>query len=264
MFSNLIRSDRETGRSVERLKTVINQRTLSDVYGVFDNLPGLRGLWTAASVDQAGAMYDRSGQGRTLTYTGNPTLNLYNNLVPYWDYDGTGDYHARVDEAGLDVLGTETSIVAALRGMTMGGWFWFDRLANAEALISKLGAAGQFSHQLIVQADNTFRALVSGDGTATVTVASTVTHTIDQWYFVIQRFDPSTSLEVIVNGVAAINTTSIPASIFGSTAPFNIAGQNSGSALLDGRCALAFLCGTVLPDELIQHLFHSSQVVFDV
>lgn len=263
MFSNLIRSDRETGRSVERLKTVVNQRTLSDVYGVFDNLPGLRGLWTAASVDQAGAMYDRSGQGRTLTYTGNPTLNLYNNLVPYWDYDGTGDYHARPDEAGLDITGTETTIATTLRGLTMGGWFWFDRLATVEGLIAKNAASPGSQTQFVVLADNTFRMLVSLDGTATTAVISTVTHGTGAWYFAVGRFVPSTSLDVYVNGVKATNTTSIPASIFNGSGALNIAAQATFNHL-DGRCALAFLCAAALPDELIQHLFHSSQVVFDV
>lgn len=261
-FRKLLGADRESAKAIEKIKAGLGRRTLGDVYGPFENLPGMRGLWTAASIDQAGLVFDRSGQGRSLTMVGNPTVNDYNNLVPFWDYDGN-DYHSRVDEAGLDITGTETTIKTALRGLTLGGWFWFDRLATVEGLIAKHAAAPNAQYQLIAQADNTFRMLVSLDGTATTTVSSTNTHGIDSWYFVVGRFDPSAELAVFVNDTSTINTTSIPASIFNGTGGLNIGAQATLNPM-DGRCALAFLCAAKLSDNLIKHLFTSSRVVFGV
>ncbi|NJO31403.1 MAG: hypothetical protein HC874_30490 [Richelia sp. SL_2_1] len=67
-----------------------------------------------------GNVYDLSGQGRTLTYNGNPTFN-YTGLVPYVSLDGTGDFLSRADETDLDILGTETIYNSAVRGLTLGG-----------------------------------------------------------------------------------------------------------------------------------------------
>lgn len=247
----------------EHLRARRHSRSLADLYGPFDNLPGMRGLWTAASVNEAGLMYDRSDQLRHLTLNGNPTVNIYDNLVPYWDLDGTGDFFRRTDEAGLDILGTETMIAAALRGLTVGGWFWFDVLGAQDELITKHGAAGNRSWRLASPSTNQLRWQVSPDGTTLRTVDSTIARTIDGWLFVVGRFIPSTERAIYVNGTWTKTTSSVDAALFNSTATLDIGADATGAGPLDGRCALAFLCAAALPDVLVKHLYQESHWFFD-
>lgn len=270
-FRKLLGADRETSKAVEKIKAGLGRRTLGDVYGPFENLPGMRGLWTAASVDSSGIMYDRSTQGRSLLYNGNPTISIYNNLIPYWSYDGTGDFHSRNTDSGTEITGLETTIAAAYRGLTFGGWFWLDaQLGGGTPLISKFLTTGNQRSYMLYSVTGSFPGrltmLVSADGTVTTTVTSPANNTFAQgeWFFAVGRFTPSTELACFLNGVKTINTTSIPASIFASTAGFNQFGFNTGSVVSNGHCALTFLCAAALPDELINHLLVSSRVVFDV
>lgn len=239
--------------------------TGSEVSDWFMNLPALRGLWAAGSADAGGGMYDRSGQSRHLTYNGNPTLNIHNSLVPYWDYDGTGDFHSRTDEAGLDVLGTETYVASSIRGLTLGAWCWTDTALADQSIAGKWNGTGnQRAYVLNWNTTNNISGSVSLDGTAVVTVTSTVTTAISGWYFSVLRLTPSTELALFVNGVETDNTTSIPASIFANTADFQIAARNAGTVVLNGRVALTFLCAAALPDELLTYLFERTRGAFGV
>lgn len=258
---------RQLENAVDRDRGVAGGPTLGEFYGSYFGLAGLRGLWLPGSADNTGAVYDRSGQGRTLTYNGNPTIGVHNNLVPYYDYDGTGDFHSRADEAGLDILGTETYIATALRGLTLGGWFYWSSAVKAgdNGLVSKyLSAGNQKSYVLYTNGgDSEARMIVSVDGITGTEVDSTIVLTTGKWYFIWGRFVPSTSLAVSVNNNANINTSTIPASIFNSTAAFNIAGFGGGS-VNNCRCALAFLCASALSDELLTYLWYRGRVLFGV
>lgn len=239
--------------------------TLGEFYGQFLGLPGLRGLWYPGSQDQTGAIYDQSGQGRTLTYNGNPTLAAYNDLVPYEDYDGTGgDYHSRADEAGLDITGTETTIASALRGLTLGGWFYpTSLLSGSRGLIGKYAAANH-SYLLHTSGGGTgWSFLVSTDGTNDVSVTHATAPTTGAWHFVVARFTPSAELSLYVDGVETVNTSSIPASIYSGNGALNIMGFNAGN-VSQGYCALAFLAAAAWPDELVNMLWQRSRPLFSV
>jgi hypothetical protein len=203
-----------------------------------------------------------------MTYTGNPTYNIYNNLVPYIDLDGTGDYLARADETDLDILGTEAINASSVRGLTLGGWFWFDALSGgtARGIIGKNVVTGnQRSYVIFITVADVFQFAVSVDGTATTTVNSTVTPATGQWYFMVGRFIPSTEISIFVNGTETPNTTSIPASIFNSTAAFEIGRFLANNAnVIDGRATFCFLSMNALPDAWIFSLFEQSRVLFGV
>lgn len=236
--------------------------TLAELYADFKGLPGLRGLWYPGSVDSTGALYDQSGQGRTLTYNGNPTLNIYGGFIPYYDYDATGDCHTRADEAGLDITGTETTIASALRGMTLGGWFWFDSL-SISAVMAKFGTvAGDRSYFLRTDGSNAMQFGIN-DGASAKTVSSAATQATGQWYFVVGRFTPSTEMAIWLNGVKATTTSSIPASVTSGGAQFELARLNSTNGqLIDGRIALAFLCAAIVGDDQISHLWERTRRFF--
>lgn len=243
------------------------QYQLGDAVSRFQALPGLVGFWPMSSVQRStGNAYDLSDQGRTLTYNGNPTYNIYNNFVPYIDLDGTGDYLSRADETDLDILGTETIYNAGVRGLTFGGWFWADGVAAAnQGLIGKYNATTGNASYLLRFATNNARAILSNTGAyiAGLDLGSTVPILASTWYFIVERFIPSTELAISVNGVWTRDTTGIPANIFNGNAPLDIGGYE-GANLLDGRATLCFLCANSLDDSLIGSLFQQTRVLFGV
>lgn len=252
------------GRGLARANSAAVGPGLEELYASFCGLPGLRGLWYPGVADNTGAVYDASGQGRTLTYNGNPTINIHNSLVSYFDYDGTGDFHSRADENGLRIVGNETTIASAYRGITLGGWFWSNALGTRHTFISKsTGVAADTNYWLEKNTDNKVYFWV-GNGVSLFNVSSSAALAANTWYHVMARYTPSTELKVIVNGVATVNTTTIPATVVNSAAPFNIGSINSGTNLLTGRCALSFLCAAALPDNLLTYLFHRTQPIFGV
>lgn len=253
-------------RRIRNLEALGNGVFIGNTLASYMALPGLVGFWPMSSVQRStGNAYDLSGQGRTLTYTGNPVFTYYNGLVPYIIFDGTGDYLSRTDETDLDITGTETIFTSGAAGLTMGGWFWIDTTGTEMAFMGKYTTTGnQRSYILYKSTGGTVDAIVSSDGsTSTITTGSAVT--IDTWYFAVVRFIPSTSVDIFVNATKSTNTTSIPASIFNSTAPFQIGALNAGGAdLLSGQASLCFLCANALGDDLISSLFQSSRVLFGV
>lgn len=232
----------------------------------FLSLPGLVGFWPMSSIQRStGNAYDLSGQGRTLTYNGNPTYNIFNGFVPYIDLDGTGDYLSRADETDLDILGTETVYASTARGLTLGGWFWMDNFTAAtQGLIGKNnGATNNRSYLLLASNTPLFRFQVSVDGVATVAVDS-ATPSAGGWYFLTGRFLPSTELALWTNGVKTANTTSIPASIFNGNAALEIGNANAGTLPMDGRAALCFLSANAIPEVKLIEVFNATRRYFGV
>lgn len=223
--------------------------------GLHLQLPQLRGYWPMSSVDENGAVYDLSGQGRTLT-NANATPFAWYNLLPYADFTpGSTQYLHRADESGLDITGA----------ITLGGWFYLDTLApgNNFGLITKYTAAGNQRAYILYfnDATNQFGFNVSSDGTAggTVIVLSTATLAVSTWYHVVGRYTPSTLLSVYVDGVATTNAVAIPAAISNSNASIMIGSYDAGAYLLDGRACQCFLCADDLDDVLIWTLYEQTR-----
>lgn len=242
--------------------------TLGELYGMFLGLPALRGLWLAGNLDQTGAMYDSSGQGRALTYGGG-NMYILNNLLPFFHYPG-GGFHNRADEAGLRVTGTETYVNTPWPGLTFGGWFRTSEAAPAASrgFLGKWNATGNQRSYLLFYNITVGQAasIVSVDGSASTQATAAAGLSLNVWHFLVGRFTPSTELAVFADNVKAVNTTSIPASIFNSTADFRVAQFNAGGATtqLTGDFALGFLCAAALPDTLLTYLFNRSRLFFGV
>lgn len=227
-------------------------------------LPALRALWTMNSFNGVGTLVDMSGQDRTLTYNGNPQYG-FAGYVPYIAFDGTGDYLSRADESGLDLSGAETIIVAAQRGLTIGGWFYFDNAAAAiESCLAKSDHSTQRSFEL--RRMNTgvpqFN-VTSGGSVATVsTIAGADVIPASEWHFLVGRFTPSTEVMIYDNGTPATNTTSIIASVFNSTSALVVGGVSGGTSLMTGRATCCFLCATALSDGIIDSLYRRTAPFF--
>ncbi len=243
-------------RRIRNLESLGNGVFVGNVLASYMALPGLVGFWPMSSIQRStGNAYDLSGQGRTLTYNGNPAYTYHNGLVPYIDLDGTGDYLSRADETDLDITGAETIYTTGAAGLTMGCWAWTDTTAS-QALIGKYNTTGWL---LSLGASN-LPAMTSDAGTKTHSTAL-VTGT---WYFVACRFVPSTSIDVYLNNVKDSLTSSVGATMTNTTHAFQIGTFAAGSQLLNGRVSLCFLCANALGDDLISSLFQSSRVLFSV
>jgi hypothetical protein len=248
-------------RRIRNLSTLGNGVFTGNVLASYMALPGLVGFWPMSSVQRStGNAYDLSGQGRTLTYNGNPAYTYYNGLVPYLDFDGTGDYLSRADETDLDILGNESIFTSGAAGLTMGAWCWADAIGSNQAIITKDDTTNR-SYSLYIGTGG--GAIVEVFGASTGTVTSTDVLTAATWYFVVARYIPSTSVDVFVNNSKTTSTSTIPASLTNSTAALQVGARNA-SLLLNGRLSLVFLCANNLGDDLISSTFEVGRILYGV
>lgn len=239
--------------------------TLGEFYSTFQGLPGLRGLWYAGSQDNTGAMYDQSGQGRMLTYAGNPALTILNDLVPWESYDGTGDWHTRPDEAGLDIIGTETYITANLRGLLMCCWMLARNVATQQGVVTKDNGTTDANSSygiFVLSSGKPFFRVINATATGNTGVSSSVTLVAGAWNFIMASWIPATSVNIWVNGTLTTAATTI-ASLNNSVTPFQLAAANSGQAL-DGGIALAALCAARGSQTMQDNLFARTRPLFNV
>lgn len=253
-------------REAERLRTLLG--ISPDLISPYLALPMLRGAWVG-SVASGGTWHDISGHGNHLSYQGNPQ-HSYDGLVPYWDLDGTGDYFNITDAASgndFDVLGTETYVAAAARGLTMGGWAWIDVLGDYERFMAKWGASGQYAYEICQDVVGNARILfvISSNGVVQTQVASSgQSLTTGIWHFIVVRFDPGEELALFLDSTKYTNTTSIPASIFNSSADFTIGAGHGGAYPMDGRASCCFGCAAALSDGQISNVFERTRGAFEV
>lgn len=237
-----------------------------NVISSFQNIPGLVGFWPMSSVQRStGNAYDLSGQGRTLTYNGNPTYNIHQDFMPYIDLDGTGDFLRRSDETDLQITGIESH--NSIPGLTFGGWFNINTISAAnQTLIGKRGAAGgnRGGYYLSARVDTNIRLTVSVDGTAQTIVEFATGLVANTWLFIVGRYIAATELKVWINENTVINTTSIPASLFQNNGNFAIGATGFASNLLAGQATMNFLSANALPDSLINGLRQQSRILLGV
>lgn len=225
-------------------------------------LPGARGAWPMSSISENGTISDLAGQSRNLSRPSGGTAGL-SGLAPHYTFNGTTDYLMRADEAGLDITGTETTVDAP--GLTLGGWFRFDALGAAEALISKWnGTTAQRSYVIQKLATDLAEIRVSLDGgSVNVSAVSSVTAiAAAAWTFIVGRFTPSAEVAVWNNNEKTTSVAAIIASIFSGTAEFDIGRLASPGSYLDGKASLCFLCAYALPDYIIQAFYEHTRPLF--
>lgn len=224
---------------------------------VFTLLPKLRGLWFCGDVDENGAVPDHSGQGRTLTAANTPTYGL-SILAPHATYvRASSQEHYRADEPGLDITSALTAFA------------WVRFTANSTGvytgILTKFVSAGnQRSFAVVKNSTNVFQFLISSTGAATaVTLSSTASYVVGQWYFVTARYDPSTIAAISVNATHDSTAAAIPASLFNSSANLR-AGAHDGGNFLDGDIAVAGMANFYFPDYLIKALYDKTRRMFGV
>jgi hypothetical protein len=258
---------------VERITTTDAQKRQT---WALCSLPYLRAAWTMGTIDyQNPQVQDATGNGYALT---NNNGSQFGDTLsaPYADFDGVNQNLSRADGGAgnwADILGTETYIPAAQRGLTLGGWFQFDRLTNWEGLFAKYtGVAGASSYELGFRGDlagDPFQFVVSS-GAALLTVQHTpsVATATGQWYYVVGRYTPSTQIDLFVGLGSALESSTlaagIPAALNDSATQITIGSDSTPAAYLNGRASCCFLCAGLLSDAWIRCLYSQLRSIFRV
>jgi hypothetical protein len=228
-------------------------------------MPGLVALYPCGPVGVAGQLQDLQSNGNHLTLHGNPTFE-YDGLIPYVAYDGTGDYHDITDAASsnaFDILGTAAAEPwIGTNGLSCWGWFYPEETSTAEQLLGKWTVAGSRSYRLLIDASDQFQFQVSDDGTNSDTATSAAV-TVPGWYFVMGRFDPGATVEIIVNGTEVTQATA-RAAAFNSAADFAIGASGTGGAPYEGRVSLGGVSAAYLSDDLYNLMYQQTRALYGV
>ena len=155
-------------------------------------------------------------------------------------------------------------IDAALRGLTLGGWFYFNNAPGAlEYLMARWNPGVSQAYRLTRLAAGTIQGSVDNGGGA-VNVTTTATVGATTWTWIVLRFDPSATLDLFVNRVLTSNAAGIPAAIQNTALDFIVAGDSIGGNLFDGRISMPFVCVAALPDVTINALFDRTKAAYNV
>ena len=194
---------------------------------------GVVAVWFFGNGSTSPNIIDLTGQGRNLEAQSSPTIG-HDTAVNfgYGVLSGTGSSAKwrRTDEGAISIVGTESRIESAIRGLTLWAIVEFDNSATADEFIlgQWSGTAGNYAYKIHRKSDGQFEASISDDGTNILSATSTGSQPgSGEPIFVGMRWVPSTSLTLYVNGNAYSNTTSIYATLNNSASSFTV-GKNAG------------------------------------
>lgn len=222
------------------------------------NMLHSRAVYNMSSVDNIGDVYDMSGQGRKLTNT-NFTFSI--DLVTPYGSISAGRL-LRGDEVGLQITADLTLLALCRFSESTGG---------TECIEAKWGAVGNKSYQLVRNSSGYGVFSISSNGTAVTSVTGTYAIPNNQWVLMVGIYTPSTSMDLftipfIPNGVNIdtykyTNTTSIPAAIFNSTAPFTIGSNGIGGEQFKGDVMHCGLYATAQLDRVVFSVYELAKPV---
>lgn len=231
--------------------------------GAYQQLMGLRGWWSMGAVNDVPEAVDGSGQGRHLSQTGDVQFRSWD-LAPYVYLNGN-KWLYRLDEAGLDTLGSDWFHLAD-NGMAAGGWVYFTRAAgNLEVIAGKWGAAGNRSWLLTRDVAGTITYTAVDAGGASTATSTTVT-AANRWYFVAGRLrraaaDPNPGLDVFVDR-DGISTPIAMGALINSNANFTIGATAAGANSMQGYVSNAFLCAAAINNLQMASLYEMTRALY--
>lgn len=239
---------------------------------MYKGLPGLIGFWPGniGYTGGANALRDMSTAGIHLARAANGFEEADSTGLRRWVVlNGSTDYFSTGDTAFTSILGTENAIASSIRGLTAMVWMRpTDATPSAlESIIGKWNAGGQNSWLLGRNTNLTGRVIFSGDGSTSVAVDTTNALAINEWRFLAARFTPSAQIRIWEGSTSGLvtneNTTSIPATLFDSTADLAVGVRNAGATgFYQGDLSLIALCRAALPDLFIESIFNLTRPLF--
>jgi len=236
-------------------------------------LPGLVGLWTGGgfgvTADPFGICTDQSGGGQYLIGVNSPELSHGNNgVVPFQSHTRANSekFYNSLDRS-FWITGIDSTVEASIRGLTFGGWFRLDSLANKMGLMGKYeGTGNKRSYVLLYDnADSKWTIMISDNGTA---VTDSNDHPdlpiIDTWYHVVGRYTPGSLLDIFADGVISTSATG-DLSLHQNLSAFTVGSYETGGTTyyLDGDWSMAWVCACILPDEMIQRIYRTQRILYD-
>lgn len=202
-----------------------------------------------SAVDYLSNTYDVSGQGRH--FTSSVVYSLLNNRVIIAS-SSASTFIGRANEVALQITTT----------ISLGIWVKVTSTALSQIVFGKFGASGQYSYEIAYIAAGGFRFQITSTGSAPLTFVDTATVSANTWYHVVASYNPSTAMNIYLNGVKTTNTTSIPAAIFASTAPLRIGIRGDATFPATGSFAFAWLSKSLLTDAYINSLYEEGAPFF--
>jgi len=246
-----------------------------NVMSMYAQLPGLTAFYPGVVGNpptSLGQLRDLSGAGVHMSRTSAPYEEADSTGLRRWlHFDGTDDYWFTVDNAYNSILGTETSMASAIRGLTVMAWVRPTSAPGAVGTVASkwLTTGNQRSWELRRLASGVASFVVSGDGSATANINSTNVLAQDEWRFVAGRFTPSAQVRVwegfTYGLVTNENATSVPATLFDSTDNLAIGAINTSGTAAEfwaGDLSLIALCRAALPDLFIESIFNLTRPLF--
>ncbi len=250
----------------------INEKISSQLINQVKLFPFLRAHFSLATADGDGKILCDDGYSFNLegSVVGLVTRGASGVTVGCTRFNGTSHYLVQPatinNNQDLGILGTESYVYSARRGLTLGCWFYPTIVdATARHLVGKFTTTGnQRSYVLRIISTNKLAFSLSADGTSTLTtVTSDVTISTNQWYFAVGQFTPSTEMRLFLNGTWYSNTTSIPASIFDSTAKFTVGAGNDGTNnFFGGDIRNVFVCAGQFSQSVIEDYYNNVKSFF--
>lgn len=216
-------------------------------------LPQVRGFWQCSSVDSAGAVYDLSAQGQTLTNVAATPfaagVEHYNGLH-YASLNGTTQYFSRAYSANLRPAGDASFVMLAYFDSDHGG-------GNDEGLACMSPNGVPYTWRLFRRnANGVLRiAINTGAGGGIVTGTDAVPGGL--WGLFGWRFTASSKLELmwkmervlykyeVASGIAALANTS----------PMYVGSKQGGADNLPGDWAFAALMAAVITDDEFELIY---------
>jgi hypothetical protein len=181
-------------------------------------------------------------------------------------FDGTNDYLYHADHADFDILGNEGEYDSAIRGLTLGGWWWKDAHgANNKGLIGKWSSGADTAYLLFYGQSSDSITFGTDDGVTPNFAGPGITMPTGEWVFAVGRWYPGSEANVFQDGTKGTDTGSVTsAPLQNSTDNLEIGVYDGGNAnyRLDGRAALVFICAVALPDGVIRGLYQHSRALF--
>lgn len=230
--------------------------------GLIQALPGLRGFWPGVIGNDV--LVDMSGNGQNLTRNAGGRVSRRGIIPTIECPGGSSDSFSAADNAIFDIIGTETIIAAALRGLTIGCWYQIDDIGSGnDFMMAKWTAA---------TATNGSYALYQGSGVLSFRVTNGTTDyaasisgavVAGTWAFACGRFAPGVDVYISQNdGAATAGGAGAPATANNSTVNFSLGARSDNTNQINGRLALPFICASYLPPFFPQAIFHHTRDLF--
>ena len=231
------------------------------ITGLYQALPALRGFWPCSAqinATQATYLTDIANNFHCRAVGG--VMWGYDDLIPYILSEDCVCWYA--DNAQFDITGTEPSVVAAERGVSLGCWIKPDTNNTNYSLISKYHAAANLSYLLELVA-GVPQFVVSTNGAATVTVTHTTPVTTGIWQYVSAQYWPSARMRVSLDDNSSVLVAGVPASIFNGDAQFRIGASHAGSENhYRGLFSCIYICASALSTSIDTAIWQQTRAMF--